>query len=123
MTTRDEVVSFLNLFKGAAMLELFYVRDRPKNIQGLLDLGISVNERKEKILGLTPDNYMSGPKPDDTDARKEIWEFGTNVEGIEVYIKLQVTKDPKRQSVYYANVWSFHRAEYRIRYPLRGNSK
>ena len=123
MTTRQDVVDFLNLFKGATMLGHFHIKDREKNTQGLLDLGISCDERKEIILGLTPEDYVTGPKSDDTDYRKQVWEFGKDVEGTAVYIKLRVAKAPRKQNVYHAMVWSFHPAEYQMRYPLRGGGK
>ncbi len=123
MATRQDVVDFLDTFKGATMLDYFYIKHRQKNTQGLLDLGLSFDERKEIILGLTPEDYVAGPKPDDTDCRKEVWEFGKDVEGTEVYIKLRVARDQKRRNVYHAMVWSFHPAEYPMRYPLRGGRK
>lgn len=123
MTTRQDVAEFLNLFKGAVMMAHFHVKNREKNIQGLLDLGMSVQERMEVILGLTPEDYMAGPKPDDTDPQKEIWEFGREVEGTHVYIKLRVAQDRKKRNVYHAIVWSFHPAEFPMRYPLRGGGR
>jgi hypothetical protein len=123
MATRQDVVDFLNLLKGAVMLGNLHVRNREKNTQGLLDLGISADERKDVILGLVPEDYMAGPKPDDTDLAKEVWEFGKNVEGTEVYIKLRVVQDTRRRHVYHATVWSFHPAEYPMQYPLRGGGK
>ena len=120
MTSRSEVVDFLSLFKGCLMLELWRVKGRDKNRQGLIDLGITVTERKEVLLSLTPDDYHAGPKPDDTDDTKEVWEFGKEIEDTEVYIKLRVVKDPKRKTVYRALVWSFHPAEFKMKYPLRG---
>lgn len=120
MASRDDVVGFLNLFKGCTMLDLLHVRDRAKNRQALIDLEITSDERKETLLGLEPANYVAGPKPDDTDDTKEVWEFGKDVEGTEVYIKLRVVQDSRRKNVYHATVWSFHPAEYSMKYPLRG---
>lgn len=119
MSTRQEVLDFLNLFKTVTDLGFFKVKDREKNTQALLRLGISGNERREIILGLTPEDYVAGPKPDDTNPTRDVWEFGRDVEGMEVYIKLRVARDPRKQTVYRALVWSFHPAEYPMRYPLR----
>ncbi|MBN1943755.1 MAG: type II toxin-antitoxin system MqsR family toxin [Phycisphaerae bacterium] len=118
MVSRDEVVAFLNLFKGCLELDLYGIKDREKNLQGLIDLGITPKERKEILLGLTPENYHSGPKPDDTDDTKEVWEFGTSVGNTEVYIKLRVVRIASKNT-YRALVWSFHPAEFPITYPLR----
>ena len=123
MARRQDVVEFLNLFKSATMLGYLHVRDREKNMQALVDLGVTPSERKELILGLTPEDYMAGPKPDDTDPEKEVWEFGANVQGVEVYIKLRLARDPRKRNVYHATVWSFHPAEFPMRYPLRGGGE
>lgn len=123
MTSRDKVVEFLDLFKGCLMLDMWQVRDRQKNRQGLIELRITPARRKEVLLALTPEDYHAGPKPDDTDDNLEVWEFGTDVDGTEVYIKLRVVEDPGRRGQprgYRALVWSFHPAEHRMRYPLKG---
>ncbi len=120
MATRAEVVDFLNLFKGCLTLGLWRVQDRTKNRQGLVDLNVTPGERQDILMQLEPEDYSDGPKPDDTDDTKEVWEFGRNVEGVEVYIKIRVAPDPRRKSVYRALVWSFHLAERPLRYPLKG---
>jgi len=83
-----------------------------------MDLGLTINQAKEVIASLTPDNYVAGPKPDDTDARKSVWEFGTRVGNAEVYIKLRLSE--VRKGVCCALVWSFHPAEHSMKFPLRG---
>ena len=116
--TRAEVVGFLNLFKGCVTLGALDVRGRDKNIQALIDLGITPNERQEALLGLEPADYVSGPMPDDTDETKEVWIFGKQVQGKEVYIKLRVVEDPRNSGASRAMVWSFHPAEHKMKYPL-----
>ncbi|MBM4018457.1 MAG: type II toxin-antitoxin system MqsR family toxin [Planctomycetes bacterium] len=120
MASREDVVNFLGLLKGCIMLDRMAVRDREKNRQALIDLGITPAERREVLLGLEPEDYMAGPKPDDEDNTKDVWEFGKFVASIEVYIKLRVVKAPGKQGVYHALVWSFHPAEFRMKYPLKG---
>jgi len=96
------------------------VKDRDKNRQALIDLSITTAERQEALLSLVPEDYVAGPKPDDTDDTKEVWEFGKRVVGTNVYIKLRVVQAPGKQGVYHALVWSFHTAEFRMKYPLKG---
>ncbi len=122
MVSRDEIVGFLNLFKGCLDIDLYDIKDREKNLQALIDLGITPQERKEILLGLTPEDYHAGPKPDDTDETKEVWEFGARTGNSEIYIKLRVVKIASR-NIYRALVWSFHPAEYPMTYPLRGGEK
>ena len=120
MATRVEVLDFLNLFKGCVTLERWHVRDREKNRQGLIDLNITPAERRDILLQLIPEDYVGGPKPDDTDNSKEVWEFGREIGGTQVYIKLRVAEDPRHRNVYHALVWSFHPAKHPLRYPLMG---
>lgn len=123
MAGRSEVLEFLNQFKSCVMLGFWHVKAREKNRQGLIDLDLTPEDRKELVLGLTPEDYHAGPKPDDTDDTREVWEFGKDVAGVEVYIKLRVVRDPRRRGAYRAMVWSFHPAEHRMRYPLRKDKR
>ena len=123
MSTRDEVVDFLNLFKGCIMVERMSVRDREKNRQALIDLGITPDQRREILLGLVPEDYHAGPEPDDTDDTKEVWKFGCDMGGTEVYVKLRVVQDPRKKNVWRGLVWSFHPAKRSMRYPLRGGGQ
>jgi hypothetical protein len=120
MATCDEVIGFLSLFKGCVMAGRLAIKDREKNRQAVIDLGITPADRREVLLGLEPENYVAGPIPDDTDAAKDVWTFGKIVNGTEVYIKGRVVKDPRKSTVYQALVWSFHPAEFPLSYPLRG---
>jgi hypothetical protein len=123
MAAREEVVGFLNLFKSCIVLNRLAVKDRAKNRQALIHLGITPDQRRDILLGLVPEDYVAGPKPDDTDDTKEVWEFGRDVEATEVYIKLRVVQDPRKKGVYRAMVWSFHPAEHPMNYPLRGGAR
>ena len=124
MATRDEVVAFLNLFKGCLMLDRVSVKPRNKNRRGLVDLGITPDQRRETLMELLPEDYVDGPKPDDTDSlHKEVWEFGKHVRGQPTYIKLRVVQAPGKQGIYYGLIWSFHPAEYPLKHPLRRSEK
>jgi len=118
MVERPDVVGFLNLFKGCMILDLFHVRDREKNLQGLLDLGMDIAERKEVLLSLEPEDYVKGPEPDDTGSDKEVWFFGKEYNGKEIYIKLRVVRDTKKKNLHRALIWSFHPAENKLNYPF-----
>jgi hypothetical protein len=115
------VANFLIDFKSAMSTGFYQMLPREKNLQGLLDLGLTANLAKEVIAGLTPEDYAGGPKPDDNDANRQVWEFGQDVGGTEAYIKLQLRRDPKRVTAQIGIVYSFHPAEHPIKYPLRGD--
>lgn len=121
--TREQVAEFLTAFKAAMDLGFWHLKNREKNLQGIEALGLTINGAKETIGGLTPANYVSGPEPDDTDASKEVWVFGAQVDQTEVYIKLRLAQDPRRRNVRWALTWSFHPAERPLRYPLQGGPK
>jgi len=116
---REDIVGFLNLFKSCLLMDRWGIKHREKNRQALIDLDISPDERRDVLLGLQPEDYITGPKPDDTDSAKEVWEFGKKVNGQETYIKLRVVKPPGKQGVFHGLVWSFHPAEFPPKYPLR----
>jgi hypothetical protein len=88
---------------------------RTPNNQALIELGITETIRKEIILGLSVQNYSSGPLPD-RDRPGEVWIFGTHIEQTEIYIKLKITSIG---SVQVAKCISFHKAEGSLFYPLR----
>lgn len=118
MADRPGVVSFLGLFKSCMMLDLFHVRDREKNLQGLLDLGMDCTERREVLLGLEPKDYVKGPEPDEFYSDREFWFFGKEYNGKEIYIKLRIIPDPVNKRVNKAIIWSFHPAVNKLNYPL-----
>ena len=56
-----------------------------------------------------------------SDPSKDIWVFGYNHEGTEVYVKLRL--NPRRRNeIPWAIIWSFHAAEFNMMYPLRGGA-
>ncbi len=120
MATREQALEFLRVFKVCAMLGRMSTKSREKNRQALIDLGLTANERRGIVLGLQPEDYVAGPKQDDTDDTKEIWEFGKTAGGTDVYIKLRVAPYHGKRNVNHALVWSFHPAEFPLKYPLRG---
>lgn len=119
MPTHQEVQEFLTDFKLAIEYERCQFRDRGRTDQDLIDLNLTRQQALEAICELTPDQYCKGPEPDDTDPSKEIWVFGYDLEGTDVYIKLRLNPTPGRE-LPRGTVWSFHKAEYPMTYPLRG---
>lgn len=99
-----------------------HFRDREKNIQALADLGLTILEMKDILAGLVPENYSSGPSPDDTDNSKEVWVLGYRMGTKEIYIKLRLSPGKGRDSFDQALVWSFHEAEFSMKFPLQGGA-
>lgn len=64
---------------------------RRKNIQSLTRCGLTINDVKEEIFGLTVGDYYKGPKKDlDNNRSGEIWEFKKMINGKKFYIKLKI---------------------------------
>lgn len=119
----QEVCDFLAALMTAMEYGRFHLKDREKNLQSLADLGLSINDMKAILRRLSVENYSAGPKPDDTDETREVWIFGYAVEGKEIYIKLRLAPAPGKRHVLAAVVWSFHQAEFPMKYPFRGDAK
>jgi hypothetical protein len=119
MPTRQEVAAFLSEFKSAIRLGFVTWLPRPADRQHLADLNITQNQALEVIRGLTPDEYSKGPDPDDTKPERDVWVFGASIDSVEVYIKLALQPDKTRRSVVYGLIWSFHKADRPLPYPLR----
>lgn len=111
-----QVAIFLKEFKKVATEGGgLYIINRGKNRDALIGLGLTINNRKEAILSLSVTDYCAGPKKD-KDRDGTIWEFGQNINGNEIYIKLKIAEVGR---VKIAKCISFHKAEYKLSYPLK----
>ncbi|MBN2217132.1 MAG: hypothetical protein JW719_07130 [Pirellulales bacterium] len=120
MSKRREVADFLSAFKAALSLGHRKLRRRADEKKAHLSgLQITQNEADTYLMSLTPDNYSRGPEPDDFASEQNVWVFGCDINGTEAYLKLALEPDRRRRTVVHAVIWSFHPAEYPIRYPLR----
>lgn len=89
-----EVDEFLYTFKQLKRKHGLIILDREKNLQALLDMETTVKKREAVIMGLRPQDYIRGPRPDEVHRGFEFWEFGKKVdiygEVYMVYIKLSI---------------------------------
>ena len=116
MTKKEiEVLEFLAEFKYLLSHGKFYlIRDRKNNIETLLELGITENQRNDYLFNLTKEDYSEGPTKD----RKrggDIWIFGKIIDSKEIYIKLAINIYNGKQAV----CISFHIAERPLKYPYQ----
>lgn len=109
VASKDEVLGFIIDFKRIATISWrgIEVIPRKENRDALLELQITARIREEIILGLSVQNYCGGPEPD-RDLPGFIWEFGTDLNGMEVYIKLKIAEV---EGVKIAKCLSFHVAK------------
>ena len=115
MITKEQVEKFLEGF--SLKVKIFGIRfrdDRQKNQNSLVELGITPNQRMEVIMNLSCYDYSEGPIVDALNNQGEMWVFGKDVRGNEIYIKITLGK-PNSHTI----CISFHKAEYPISYPLK----
>lgn len=113
MALKDEVEAFLSSFhEKVKVFGILFRDDREKNRKALFDLEISRLERTEIIKSIETEDYSEGPIPDELYHGSEMWVFGKDVKGIEVYIKITMGGLNGRSICI-----SFHRAEHPMNYP------
>ena len=121
--TPTQIKDFLSAFKQAAQLDLNVI-PRKKNIEFLTRHGFIPKERKEVILGLQVENYCKGPEEDDkAGGPRDIWFFGVDYAGVQIYIKLQLVEEKDEETDHkmrHAKCISFHEAERQMRFPHKG---
>ncbi len=109
------VKEFLDQFNIKA--EVFGIRfrnDREKNQEALLLLDITPLQRELIVKNLQVQDYVEGPVIDALNKEGEMWVFGKDVKGREVYIKITLGYE-NGQTI----CISFHIAEYPLIYPFK----
>ncbi len=114
---RWQIIHFLKDFKELIRDRAYSVNRHEKNKQALTNLSLTSQNRDEIILLLELEDYCKGPLPDQLHPGEIYWEFGREINGIEVYIKLQIV------TLESGNDWafclSFHPAEHPLKFPFR----
>jgi hypothetical protein len=115
LTDKWQVELFLGKFFQSWLPDCDVV-PREENNKALLELDLTPKIRQEEIFSLTYQDFVKGPV-EDRDMPGDIWEFGRQVEGTEIYIKLKLftTKSGKR----FAKCISFHKAKWPSTYPFK----
>ena len=114
MATKEEVQKFLYQMKEKVkVFGIIYRDDRGKNTQTLVDLEITPKYRDTVIINLEVQDYSEGPIVDTLYQCGEMWVFGKDVKGQEVYIKITLGKGASALCI------SFHIAEHPMNYPFK----
>jgi len=108
-----QVKLFLFQFKEFAQKNFKFIK-REKCLDTISRLGITIQQAKEEIMGLTYEDYYKGPLPDTGSKGGELWEFGKTVGGNEIFIRLKTVSQHKM-----AKCQSFHIAEHPLQYPYK----
>ena len=119
MITIEEVKAFLEQFNiKAQVFGIQFRDDRPKNREALLQLEISPMQRELIVKNLIARDYVEGPVIDELNRQGEMWVFGKDVKGREVYIKITLGYE-NGQTI----CISFHIAEHPMKYPFKPIAK
>jgi hypothetical protein len=117
MITKKEVESFLNeLHTKMKIFGILFRDDRGKNQATLQELEIVPSYRTVVIENLRVEDYVQGPVVDELNRLGEMWVFGKDVKGREVYIKVMITGVTSQTICI-----SFHIAEHPLIYPFKEN--
>ena len=115
MATKEQVEDFLKRLKEKIkVFDIIFRDDRGKNLQTLATLEITPTYRKKVILNIEPEDYSEGPIVDTLNKMGEMWVFGKDVKGHEVYIKITLGQ-PNNSTI----CISFHLAEHPMNYPFK----
>ena len=113
--TKDDVQSFLEQFHGKMkVFGIIYRDDRGKNQKALEELEIVPSFRKVVIENLKVEDYVEGPIVDTLNHLGEMWVFGKDLKGRELYIKIMIS-NVGGQTI----CISFHLAENKLTYPFK----
>ncbi|GAB4234049.1 MAG: hypothetical protein Tsb0034_07520 [Ekhidna sp.] len=117
MTTEKEIKEFLRSFKEKMSIwDVLFLDDRGKNARTLSTLEIRPVDRLQVLKELEYKDYSQGPLEEDWHGGKEMWVFGREVKGEEIYIK--ITPGAPGTSVICI---SFHIAEFSMDYPFKNH--
>ena len=115
MISESQVQSFLNQFHTKMKIfGILYRDDRGKNQKTLEELEIVPSYRKVIIENLKVEDYIEGPIIDELNKLGEMWEFGKDIKGREVYIKIMLGSN-NCQTI----CISFHIAEHPLSYKFK----
>lgn len=110
-----QVQLFLDNFKvKMSIWDLIFRHDRQKNTQTLADLEITPIDVKSILADLSVQDYTEGPLPETFYGGAEMWVFGKEIKGAEIYIKITLGR-PSNPTI----CISFHFAEYPMIYPFK----
>jgi hypothetical protein len=106
--TKQEVEQFLNQFNIKFDVWGIFYLNRDKNNEALKALGITAKARDEIVRQLKSYDYVETLQ---ADFFNEMWVFGRDVDGSELYIKIALGQ-PNSNTI----CISFHVAEHPIKY-------
>lgn len=115
MVSIEEVKAFLDQFNiKAQVFGIRFRNDREKNKETMRLLALTPFQREVIVKTLQVEDYVEGPVIDVLNKEGEMWVFGKDVKGREVYIKITLGNE-NGQTI----CISFHIAEHPLEYPFK----
>lgn len=110
--TKEDVQNFLDQFHAKMkVFDILFRDDRGKNQKALEELEIKPSYRKVVIESLTVEDYVEGPVVDRINKLGDMWVFGKDVKGRDVYIKIMISEHGGQTICI-----SFHLADFPLKY-------
>lgn len=110
--TREEVAKFLERFyQKVQVFGILFRDDRSVNSQAMAELEISAKYRENVVMKLSVEDFVQGPIEDALNKGADMWVFGKDVKGREVYIKISMGRENDCTICI-----SFHIAERKLKY-------
>ncbi len=113
--SRVEVRKFLAGLKSALASGTVTSYPRSKNQESLAQLGLDQSATPEILGMLQVADYSGGPEPHDRGFPGDVWIFGTDLDSMELYIKILIMTGKRGQKCY--SCISIHKADYQISHP------
>ena len=115
IATLAEIQKFLNDFhQKVEVFDILFFDEREKNRKALAELDITNVDRVAIIKTITVEDYSEGPIKNMLNRFGDLWVFGKDVKGQEVYIKICYGV-PNMSTI----CVSFHVAEFPMKYPYK----
>ena len=115
IATLAEIRKFLNDFhQKVEVFDIIILNDREKNARTQAALDLSPNAQRDVIKEIQVTDYSEGPIKNLLNAWGDLWVFGKDVQGKEVYIKIAYGL-PNHSTI----CVSFHLAEFPMNYPYK----
>lgn len=101
------IALYIEFAKDAIKEHRFFVENRKKNNQTLMDLNLTPKDVFDILMSLEVSDYFDGPSPDrDRPGTPDFWIFKKSVYGKTLYIKMKIEMIDETKNL--AKVVSFH---------------
>ncbi len=110
VTSTEHIQDFLLQMRNLIQSRNYDFVPRKKNMQALIDCGMTIKDAKEELLNLTVTDYYKGPKRDfDHNRPGDIWEFKKKIDELKIYIKVKIVHENNKKVL---RCLAFHKDEY-----------